>query len=146
MHFDHIAEQRQDKYFKTWLQDLQAKLPEVLAMQLAAQHRPGKPKAACYWRNGAFNICYLVRYEDGFHAIVRFAALGKVMFRAEKVRNEVAAINYLRQNTSVPVPEVFGHGHCRAGPYIVMSFIEGVQLSKILQDPSKPGRPVLNPA
>ncbi|PWY82078.1 hypothetical protein BO70DRAFT_429164 [Aspergillus heteromorphus CBS 117.55] len=59
---------------------------------------------------GAFNICYRVRYEDGVHVIVRFAALGRAIPRREKLENEVATMRYLRQNTSIPVPEVFGSG------------------------------------
>lgn len=117
-------------------------------MQLAAEHRPGKPVAACRWKNGAFNICYRVRYEYGVHVVVRFAALGKAILRREKVRQEVTVMQYLRHNTSIPVPEVIGHGICWAGPYIVMPFIEGEPLSQLLRDRS-PGkeeeRPVLNP-
>lgn len=81
-------------------------------MHLAARHRPGKPKAAWRWKKGAFNLCYVVRYEDGFEAIVRFTALERVIFRTEKVENEVAVMNNLRQNTKVPIPEVFGPGNC----------------------------------
>ncbi|PLB47590.1 hypothetical protein P170DRAFT_496393 [Aspergillus steynii IBT 23096] len=46
---------------------------------------------------------------------------------------------------SIPVPEVLGSGICWAGPYIVMSFLEGMPLSQLLADPSTEGRPVLNP-
>ena len=99
---------------------------------------------ACQWRNGAFNVCYRVEYEDGFEGIVRFAALGKTIFRTEKVHNELAVMKYLAQQTSIPVPQVFGKGNCWAGPYIVMAFIEGDLLSNYLKDPLKKGRPVLN--
>ncbi|KAI2836282.1 hypothetical protein CBS12448_11087 [Aspergillus niger] len=54
-------------------------------------------------------------------------------------------MEYIRHSTSITVPEVFGTGNCWAGPYIVMSFLEGVPLSQILKDPSIEGRPVLNP-
>lgn len=53
-------------------------------------------------------------------------------------------MKYIRKTTSIPVPEVFGSGICWAGPYIVMSFLEGVPLSQLLKDPSSKGRPVLN--
>lgn len=95
------------------------------------------------WGSGAFNISYRVRYYEGPDFIVRFAALGRAILRREKV--EVATMRYLRKNTSIPVPEVFGHGICWAGPYIVMSFLGGVPLSMLLKDPSSKGRPVLNP-
>jgi hypothetical protein len=70
MHFDHLAEERQEKNFTIWVQNLLRKSPEHLAMQLAAKYRTGTPTAARQWFNGAFNICYRVKYEDGFHAIV----------------------------------------------------------------------------
>lgn len=53
-------------------------------------------------------------------------------------------MNYLAQNTSIPVPKVLGTGECRAGPYIVMTF-EGNLLSGYLRDPLKSGRAVLSP-
>lgn len=114
-------------------------------MHLARKHRPGKTQAACRWKNGAFNICYRVKYDDGVNIIVRFAALGRAVFRREKVENEVVVLNYLRQHTKVPVPEVYGKGTCWAGPYIVMAFVEGDSLSDVLKDPRREGRPVLNP-
>ncbi|PWY91539.1 hypothetical protein BO94DRAFT_462054 [Aspergillus sclerotioniger CBS 115572] len=114
-------------------------------MGLAQKHRPGKPVSACLWKSGAFNICYRVRYEEGPDVIVRFAALGRAILRREKVRNEVATMRYIHRTTSITVPEVLGSGICWAGPYIVMSFLEGRPLSQLLKDPSVEGRPVLNP-
>ncbi len=145
MLFDHVAEEQQEKNFTIWVQALLRKSPEHLAMHLAATHRAGKPIAACHWKNGSFNICYRVKYDDGFHAIVRFAALGRTIYRKEKVDNEVAVMKYLRQYTSIRVPDVLGAGTCWAGPYIVMSFVEGESLATLLRDPLQNGRPVLNP-
>jgi len=144
MRFDNLAEERQEKYFTIWVQNLLKKSPEHLAIQLAAKHRAGNPAAARQWLNGAFNVCYRVKYEDGFEAIVRFASLGRTIFRSEKVHNEVAVMEYLSQQTSIPVPQVLGKGKCWAGPYIVMTFIEGDLLATYLKDPLQKGRPVLN--
>jgi aminoglycoside phosphotransferase (APT) family kinase protein len=145
MLFDHVAEEQQEKNFTLWVHAFLRKSPEHLAMRLAATHRSGKPIAACRWKNGSFNLCYRVKYEDGYNAIVRFAALGRTIHRHEKVDNEVAVMDYLRRYTSIKVPEVLGTGTCWAGPYIVMSFIEGEPLSSLLKDPCHDGRPVLNP-
>ncbi|RFU24944.1 hypothetical protein B7463_g11393, partial [Scytalidium lignicola] len=91
-------------------------------------------------------FCYRVKYEDNTNVIVRFAALGRVIFRQEKVGNEVTVLQYLRQHTQIPVPEVYGAGTCWAGPYIVMAFVEGDLLSNVFKDPlKKEGRPVVNP-
>ncbi|KAL9106155.1 MAG: hypothetical protein Q9227_008803 [Pyrenula ochraceoflavens] len=145
MPFDHLAEERQERNFTLWVQMLLRTSPERLAMQLAEKHRAGKVSAARQWRNGALNVCYRVKYEDGFHAVVRFAALGRAIFRNEKVNNELAVMQYLAEHTSIPVPRVFGSGCSWTGPYIVMEFIEGDGLDKFLKDPSQDGRPVLNP-
>jgi aminoglycoside phosphotransferase (APT) family kinase protein len=145
MDFDHLAEERETKVYTVWLQTLLRNSPEQLAATLAAKHRGTTPTTASYCSNGAFNVCYRVRFEDGSYALVRFAALGRVKFRKEKVENEVAIMEYLAQNTSIPVPKVLGTGKCWAGPYIVMTFIEGKLLSGYLRDPLKSGRAVLGP-
>ena len=51
----------------------------------------------------------------------------------------------LGQHTSIAVPNFLGAGTCWAGPYIVMSFVEGESLATLLKDPLQNGRPVLNP-
>ncbi|KAE8150300.1 kinase-like domain-containing protein [Aspergillus avenaceus] len=145
MDFDHLAEKKQEQKAIAWLKLWSSRDPEILSMQLAKKHRPGKSVSACLWKSGAFNICYRVRYDDGPDVIVRFAALGRAILRREKVKIEAATMRYIRKTTSIPVPEVFGSGICWAGPYIVMSFLEGVPLSQLLKDPFSEGRPVLNP-
>ncbi|APA05483.1 hypothetical protein sscle_01g002530 [Sclerotinia sclerotiorum 1980 UF-70] len=95
MYFDPVAQERQEGNFKIWLGQLLKGDPEQLACQLAKTHRPGHKLGAALWKNGAYNICYRVRYEAGFHAIVRFAPLGKTVYRTEKVENEAVVLQYL---------------------------------------------------
>lgn len=116
MHFDHIAEQRQEKNFAIWLRVLLDRSPEHLTMQLAAKHRPGPPpKAARRWKNGAFNICYQVKYEDEFLAIVRFTALGRTVFRREKVENEVVVMSTCVRTPRSRFPKCSGPGTAGRG-------------------------------
>ncbi|RAL14168.1 uncharacterized protein BO97DRAFT_433271 [Aspergillus homomorphus CBS 101889] len=145
MEFHHDFEKTQEQKATVWLKLFTSRSPEILSMRLAAKHRPGKIQAACLWRGGAFNICYRVRYEDGQHVIIRFAALERTILRREKVQNEVAVMKYLHANTSIPVPEVLGSGICWAGPYIVIPLVVGELLSDLLKDHSVDGRPVLDP-
>ncbi|KAL9123566.1 MAG: hypothetical protein Q9217_007012 [Psora testacea] len=145
MDFDHLAEERSEKVFAVWLQNLTKNSPEELAGRLAAKHRPGIPTTGSRFSNGAFNFCYRVTYQDGFRALVRFTALGRVKFRNEKVQDEVAIMDYLAQNTSIPVPKVLGSGKCWLGPYIVMTIMEGRLLSGYLRDPSETESVTLNP-
>lgn len=114
-------------------------------MQLAEHHAQRIAKSACPWKDGSLNVCYRVKFDEGPDAIVRFAALGRTIFRAEKVEDEVTVLQYLRQNISIPVPEVIGSGDCWAGPYIVMTFMEGQMLSLAMKDPDVEDRQVLNP-
>lgn len=145
MEFDHIAEKKQEQKATVWLKLWLSRSPEVLSMQLAKKHRPGKTVSASLWKSGAFNICYRVRYDGSPDVIVRFASLGRAILRREKVQNEVATMKYICHTTSMTVPEVFGSGVCWAGPYIFMPFLEGMPLSQLLKDSSTEGRPVLNP-
>ncbi|WEW60187.1 hypothetical protein PRK78_005672 [Emydomyces testavorans] len=146
MEFDHVAEERLDRSFAQWVRKLLATSPEQLAMQLAEAYLGKGRKQACQWKNGAFNVCFRVKSVDsGLEAIVRFSALGRTIFRTEKVENEVTVLRYLRNHIAIPVPEVYGSGKTWAGPYIVMSYIDGTPLADILKVPKAEGRPVLNP-
>ncbi|OOF97130.1 hypothetical protein ASPCADRAFT_165669 [Aspergillus carbonarius ITEM 5010] len=137
MDFDHLAEERSNLIFAVWVQNLVRNSPERLAAKLASQHCPGEAVTAARLSNGASNFCYRVSFEDGTRVVVRFTALGRVLLRREKVKDEVAIMEYIAQHTSIPVSKVLGSGQCALGPYIVMTFIEGKPLSGYLTDPSK---------
>jgi hypothetical protein len=97
MQFDLIAEDQLDIVFAQWVKQLLASSPEQLAMKLAAAHLGHRAKQACQWKTGAFNVCYRVQFHgDSPEVIVRFSSIGRTIFRAEKVANEVAVLRYLR--------------------------------------------------
>ncbi|KAI9645450.1 hypothetical protein NHQ30_006189 [Ciborinia camelliae] len=125
MHFDPLARKEQERNFMVWFQSLLQKEPEQIACQLAGKHRPGNGLTAVRWRTGGYNVTFRVKYDDGFQAIVRFAALGQSLYRTEKVENEAIVLQYLRKNTNIPVPRLLGVGKITLGPYIVEEFIEG---------------------
>ncbi|KAJ5728071.1 hypothetical protein N7493_004401 [Penicillium malachiteum] len=129
MEFDHLVEKKQEQKAAAWLNFGLAGTQKLRPCNLPRDIDQVK----------------LVRYDDGPDVIVRFAALGRAIRRREKVQIEVATMRWIHKSTSIPVLEVFGSGICWAGPYIVMTFLEGVPLSQILRDPSSTGRPVLNP-
>lgn len=137
MDFDDLAKRQSDRVFQAWIQNLLRNSPENLAARLASQYCPGTPLTASRLSNGAFNVCYRITFESGRRVLVRFTALGRVIARNEKVEDEVAIMEYVAQHTSIPVPKVLGHGKSVVGPYIVMSFIEGDQLSDYLRDSSQ---------
>ncbi|EYE96084.1 phosphotransferase family protein [Aspergillus ruber CBS 135680] len=137
MDFDHLAEQESQRIFKKWIQHLVKNSSETLVTKLALQHRPGIPVSTTRFSHGAFNFCYQVAYEDGCRILVRFTALGRAVFRHEKVQDEVAVMRYLAENTSIPIPTILGSGRCAVGPYVVMTLLEGNLLSRYLRDPMK---------
>jgi hypothetical protein len=92
---------------------------------------------------GSFNWTCKVLFTDGEQWMVRFPRGGKVKNADEKVEIEVATMNIVHQQTDIPVPEVKAWGLAAdnklgLGPFIITSFIEGVSLGDILQDPESP--------
>ena len=70
-----------------------------------------------------------MKFQDGGSAIIRFPKPGATMFPEEKVRNEVAAIRYIQEHTSVPVPSILHWGTKEEsplglGPFIIMEYID----------------------
>lgn len=125
MHFDSLAQKEQERVFIVWFQTLLKDEPEQLACGLAGKHRPGNGLTAVRWKTGGYNVTFRVNYDDGFQAIVRFAALGQSLYRTEKVGNEATFLQYFRKNTNIPVPRLLGVGKIALAPYIVEEFVEG---------------------
>ncbi|KAK0621572.1 hypothetical protein B0T17DRAFT_508909 [Bombardia bombarda] len=94
---------------------------------------------------GSFNISLDVKHgESDEHVLIRFPSPGNVYgpWRDEKVKNEVMVMNYLREHTSIPVPCVRSWGLTeespqQLGPFIIMDFMEGQDLSDLLQQPTE---------
>lgn len=144
MDWDELAEQQSQHFFASWLKILTRELPD-LPLRLAAKHRPGKqPIAASDLITGAFNICSIVMFEDGFKVVVRMPIMGRSRFRVEKTNDELLTMGYISPRTQIPIPEIIGTGMWDCGPYTVTAFVEGVLLSKCLRDPAILS-PSLNP-
>ncbi|TWU75061.1 hypothetical protein ED733_006619 [Metarhizium rileyi] len=86
-------------------------------------------------------------------SMIRFPKPGCTMFPEEKIRNEVATIRYIQDNTSIPVPFVLHWGTreespLRLGPFILMEYINHeTDVGKVLNMPELhwQDRPLLNP-
>ncbi|KAM5429677.1 hypothetical protein McanMca71_007105 [Microsporum canis] len=130
-----------DTSFVVWMRHLEKNKTHELAARLAFQHLRREPVSAAYYSQGSFNRCYRVKFKHGPDVLVRFPALGRSMFRQEKLEDEVAVMEYIANNTSIPIPRVFGHGKSAVGPYMIIEFVEGRILSEYLrasQDPKVP--------
>ncbi|KAH7370306.1 hypothetical protein BKA65DRAFT_488132 [Rhexocercosporidium sp. MPI-PUGE-AT-0058] len=83
---------------------------------------------------GSFNLSIAVRNSvTNERVIIRFPIPGKVydLWRAKKVKHEVMVMTYLREHTSIPVPQ-----SQQLGPFIIMEFMEGENLGDILKKPT----------
>ncbi|KAJ5095627.1 hypothetical protein NUU61_004983 [Penicillium alfredii] len=91
--------------------------------------------------NGSYNLCQKFLFEDGTSWILRFPRPVNVRYdyADEKVAMEVEALKLIREQTTIPVPEVKEWGLADEnpfglGPFIIMDFIEGVRLRDMLTD------------
>jgi hypothetical protein len=64
------------------------------------------------WREGSFNVCFWVNVEGVDQQwVVRFPKpIAERSIIKMKLRAEVATLQFLHQNTRVPVPKVIGYG------------------------------------
>ncbi|KAI9847355.1 MAG: hypothetical protein M1837_002543 [Sclerophora amabilis] len=88
---------------------------------------------------GSFNFSIRAQWDDaGPDWIIRFPVPGMSVCLDEKVRKEVAVLNFLKQKTGIPVPDVVAWGTADEnslglGPFIITTFIEGRSLSRAMK-------------
>ncbi|KAH6668536.1 hypothetical protein B0J14DRAFT_601128 [Halenospora varia] len=112
--------------------------------KLAAKYRNGDKCICVKMNNGSFNWCFKVVFDDGTEWAVRFPVAGNVMYPEEKVRREVAVMRFMKERTTIPVPEVIAFGMAadnhdpEMGPFIIEEWIDGVTLSTIMEELPRP--------
>lgn len=150
MSFDQIAVERGDALFASWVSELTSSAEEVSA--LVERHRGGIATGVVEYLTGSFNVCARIGFLNGADAIIRFPKPGIVAFADEKVRNEVAVMKFLSEKTEIPIPRLIGWGlakdsTCNLGPFIIMEYVEGRNLSDVLNKPGADASdlPILNP-
>ncbi|KAF3346432.1 Methylene-fatty-acyl-phospholipid synthase [Verticillium dahliae VDG2] len=124
-YFDEIEETNGDDECKAWLR--------VRATEYVG------------FLKGSFNFSFRFKFSDGGpDAIIRFPKPGRTAatLRDEKVANEVQVMEYLRQHTTIPIPHIHNGGFTAEspqhfGPYIIMDYVEGTLLSKVLKKPTE---------
>ena len=122
--------------------------------QFVTKHRKGgRPTTFFPPRRGGFNFHYRIQYSDGGSAIIRFPLPGYFQMAEEKLRAEVAAIRYIADHTTIPVPFILHYGMAdesprSLGPFMIMEYIENAgDVVDVLRLPEHaPGeKPVLDP-
>ncbi len=142
--YDAIAEENNDEERLAFIRKLIAAIDDIVAF---VDRRLGWDGAGTYGGvlKSSFNISVIVKHgqSDG-SAIIRFPTPGRTYeaWRAEKVRNEVMVIEYLRENTTIPLPNVRLWGLVEEspkglGPFIVMEFVNGADLDDLLKQPTE---------
>lgn len=87
---------------------------------------------------GSFNFSVRAHWDDGGPDwLIRFPIPGKAIFGEEKFQNEVALMRFIRQNTSIPVPEVIAHGTAPEnptglGPFMIITWIDGTRMKELI--------------
>lgn len=141
-YFDEIEETNGDDECRAWLNKVfDAKVE--LATFVAARRGRGKTTEYVGFLKGSFNFSFRFRFDDGGpDAIIRFPKPGHTAtaLRDEKVANEVQVMEYLSQNTTIPVPRVHSWGFTsespqQFGPFIIMDYVEGTLMSTVLKQP-----------
>ncbi|KAJ5934562.1 hypothetical protein N7466_004109 [Penicillium verhagenii] len=150
-YFDELEETNGDDECRAWISkafDLKAEL----AIFVAGRREGGGTGKFVGYLKGSFNLSFHFSFSDERpDVIIRFPKPGHTAtaYRDEKVVNEVRIMEYLRQNTDIPIPRVHSWGLIaespqQLGPFIIMDYVNGTLLSTILKDPDQ-GSLVLNP-
>ena len=147
--FDKLAEKFGDAQWEEWKKQVLDAKEEIATF--VASRQPGRGAEVLDWFQGSFNFCLQIMYTDGTpDAMIRFPGPGHTTFRDEKTRNEVQVIEFLQENTTIPIPRLISWGLTEDspqhfGPFIISDFVEGVHLSDVLSDPADTKRLYLNP-
>ncbi|TIA81986.1 hypothetical protein D6C76_02613 [Aureobasidium pullulans] len=112
--------------------------------KLASSYREGQ---RCRWehkKNGSFNSCHKVVFEDGTAWAVRFPIPGRVMHPDEKIRREVAVMKFVKEKTKIPLPKVIAFGTAAdnhdpsIGPFLNTEWVEGIPVTSLIEELPRP--------
>lgn len=108
--------------------------PKRIFTSLASKYRHGQPCTPGKLFFGSFHICVRVVFDDGVDWIVRVPLPYRLLQRDTHTEREVAILLLLRDQTSIPVPQIIAYGigdnqHPDLGPFIIMTFIHGIPLT-----------------
>lgn len=151
-YFDELEETNGDDECKAWLSGVFDSRAE-LAVFVAGRREGGGTGKYVGFLKGSFNFSFHFSFDDERpDVIIRFPKPGHTAtaYRDEKIVNEVQIMEYLRQNTDIPIPRVHSWGLTaespqHLGPFIIMDYVHGILLSTILKDPDQEEM-VLNPS
>ncbi|KXG46508.1 uncharacterized protein PGRI_053640 [Penicillium griseofulvum] len=141
-YFDEIEETNGDDECRAWLSRAFDSKAE-LAVFVAERREGGGTGKYVDFLKGSFNLSFRFSFDDRRpDVIIRFPKPGHTAtaYRDEKVLNEVQIMEYLHQNTDIPIPRLHSWGLTAEspqylGPFIIMDYVNGTLLSTILKKP-----------
>ncbi|POR38781.1 Uncharacterized protein TPAR_01018 [Tolypocladium paradoxum] len=78
---------------------------------LASRYNDGRPCRVVKRTNGSFNVCFFIEFDDdGLKWIIRVPIKPSLHKPWQKLRSEVATVQYLERNTRIPVPHINAYG------------------------------------
>ncbi|KAF6833504.1 phosphotransferase enzyme family protein [Colletotrichum plurivorum] len=139
---DKIAEKNVRDNHSAWVDKLRGSVDAVVAFVDDKVGWAGAGKCNGYFR-GSYNVSMCVqRGVSDENVLIRFSTFSICpAWRDEKVENEVMAMEYLREHTSLPIPSIRHWGRTeespeQLGPFIIMDYMSGKKLSDIIKQPS----------
>ncbi|KAF2153102.1 hypothetical protein K461DRAFT_277903 [Myriangium duriaei CBS 260.36] len=150
MEYDELVDAREEKLVDEWFKRLVKLADQGLLQRFGSEVcRGGMPctiPPETDWMRGGYNLCIPLLYEDGEKWLARFCISGAVRHGDEKVKREVATMQFILEHTNIPVPRIHMWGPESSNPtglgaFIVMDFIQGIRLGDVWdRAPSGDGR------
>ena len=151
---DNMAVELGEQRFNVWRKTLRNKDLQYDIIDMVMKHYKSRGVfQLCAPRCGGYNFHYRARFVDDSSALMRIPIPAHFRVSEEKLLGEVAALRYIRDNTTIPTPFVLHHGprdECpgELGPFMILEYIENArELDDVINTPSltKDDSPVLDP-
>ncbi|OAA73874.1 phosphotransferase family protein [Cordyceps fumosorosea ARSEF 2679] len=120
---DDVAWEESERSERVWRHSLFEESTLRAIGRFIAKHRQGVPTELCEPKAGGFNALFRIKFIDGGSAVIRFTKPGSTMFPEEKIKQEVATMRYIQDNTTIPVPFVHHWGTREESPLNIGAFI-----------------------
>ncbi|RDW67429.1 uncharacterized protein DSM5745_09295 [Aspergillus mulundensis] len=156
MPFDDVAWERSESIEDAWVSYILKHDNLRKVGDFIVKHHKRTPTELCSPQGGAFNVSFRMKFQIGSSVMIRLTKPGSTMFPEEKTRYEVAAMRYVQDQTSIPVPLVLHFGSKDQGPpvqgsgaFMLMEYVEhALTMNEALITPSLKieDRPILDPS
>lgn len=127
---DQLALAESDRQYKVWEAKFYQMDRIVEIGKYVVSFFPGATIAEYFEpMRGSFNVALRFRFTDGYSVIIRWPNPGTSKFIEEKMNSEAAVMHYVKNNTTIPVPQLHFVGKAsqspyQLGPFLIMEYIE----------------------